>query len=157
MPIYMKIDTIEGESTSDQFRNFFDVFSFSWGVTQTSSQTSGGGGGAGKVTVQDIHFAKPTGKSSPKLMLHCCKGTHFPTASMAVTRTSEGQEQVFMEYKMEDVMISSYQPSGDGGSIPTESLSLNFTKITYRQAVVQPDGSIVYETNFFDFARNIGG
>lgn len=157
MPIYMKIPTIDGESQSDQFRDYFEVYSFSWGVSQSGTQTHGGGGGAGKVSVSDISFMKSTGKASPKLFLHCCNGKHFPSGAVVVTRVVEGREEVYMEYKLENVLISSYQTSGDGGSVPTESLSLNFTKITYKQVHYGPDGIPQSETNFFDFARNVGG
>jgi type VI secretion system secreted protein Hcp len=153
----MKIPTIDGESQSDQFRDYFEVYSFSWGVSQGGTQASGGGGGAGKVSVSDISFMKSTGKASPKLFLHCCQGTHFPSSAVVVTRIVDGREEVYLEYKLENVMISSYQTSGDGGSVPTESLSLNFTKITYRQAHFLPNGGVEFETNFFDFARGIGG
>ena len=157
MPIYMKLGDIKGESQSEQFRDFFDIFSFSWGVSQTSSHGGGGGGGAGKVQMQDFHFFKPSGKASPKLMLHCCTGRHFPKATVFVTTQGSEREDVYQRYELENVMISSYQTSGDGGSRPTESLSLNFTKITFTQNSMQPDGSIESETNFFDFSRGVGG
>jgi type VI secretion system secreted protein Hcp len=157
MPIYMKIPTIDGESQSEQFRDFFEVYSFSWGVSQSGTQAHGGGGGAGKVSVSDISFLKSTGKASPKLFLACCQGKHFPSSAVVVTRVVEGREEVYMEYKLENVLISSYQTSGDGGSVPTESLSLNFTKITYKHTSMNPDGSMQTETNFFDFSRNVGG
>ena len=158
MPIYMKIDGVEGSSTSENFRSFFDIYSYSWGVSQTATSGHGGGGGAGKVSMNDIHFSKPAGTASPKLMLFCCNGKHFPKATMVVTRTMEGQESPYMQFELENVLISSYQTGGDsGGAVPTESLSLNFTKITYKHTTMNPGGGLETETHFFDFSRNIGG
>ena len=42
---FLKIDGIDGDSTSVQHKGEIDVQSWSWGVTQTGS-SSGGGGGA---------------------------------------------------------------------------------------------------------------
>ncbi len=157
MPIYIKFDGVEGDSNSQHFHGFFDVFAFSWGINQTSTAGHGGGGGAGKVSMQDLHFVKQTGKASPKLFLACCQGRHFPRVVLTTTRNTSDEEQAYLMYEMENVMISSYQISGDGGSLPTESLSINFTKITYTQFNQRPDGSIEPEKVFWDFANNTGG
>jgi type VI secretion system secreted protein Hcp len=154
----MKFDGIDGDSTAEGFHGFFDVFAFSWGVSNQGTHAGGGGGGAGKVSMQDLHFVKQTGKSSPKLLLACCQGKHLPAVQLEVTRPSgEGGQNSYLRYKLENVMITSYQVSGDGGSAPTESLSLNFTKITYTQFVPRPDGTNDSENMNWDFSRNVGG
>ncbi len=153
MPVYMKLGDIKGESQAHGFQEWFDIFAFSMGASNSSA--SGGGGGSGKVIVHDINLTKPSGAGSPALFLACCKGEHFGEALLTVTRASDGEP--FMQYRFENVLVSSHQTSGDGGSIPTESISLNFEKITYRHTVFDVDGSIKrVETMFWDVARNIG-
>ena len=48
----------------------------------------GGGGGAGKASLQDLHFVSHISKASPKLFLSCATGTHHKTASLSGVRTA---------------------------------------------------------------------
>jgi type VI secretion system secreted protein Hcp len=152
--MYMKFDGVDGESTSQGHEKWIDVLSFSWGVSRPATTSGGGGGGgAGKVQVHDISFVRHTGKASPTLMLACCNGKHFPTVKLELTRATPEHEQLFLSYTLEDCIVTSYQVGGDAGSDrPVESLSINFTKITYRQAV--PGG---FEEAFWDIRSNTGG
>lgn len=154
MPIFMKYEGVDGESTHEGHRDWIDVLSYSWGVERAASTAGGGGGGAGKVNVHDISFARHTGKASPTLMLACCTGRHFREVILEFTRNSpEGPSQAYLKYKLENCKITSYSIGGDGGSAaPTESLSLNFEKITYSQ--VTGDG---IEEVFWDKRSNSGG
>jgi type VI secretion system secreted protein Hcp len=90
----------------------------------------------------DISITKSVGKSSPLLMLACCKGTHFPSATITCRKSADAgtPAEPFMQIKLTDVLISSYQSSGGGVDAPTDSISINFTKIefSYKSA----DGSV---------------
>jgi type VI secretion system secreted protein Hcp len=137
---FLKIDGIEGESTSDKHKGEIDVLSFSWGASQTASST-GGGGGAGKVQFQDIHFTSNLGKASPKLMLACATGEHIKEVILT-GEVSGKRGQKFLEIKLTDVLISSYQSGGSSGDVPTDSFSLNFAKIEFKYFPVNKDGSL---------------
>lgn len=152
MPIYMKYDGIDGDVTAQGHERWMEVYSFSWGVNRALGFSGGGGGGTLRFSA--LNTFKPTGKGSPTLMLACCQGRLLPAVQMELTRMDgQGQEQVFQKVRLENVIISSYQSSGDGGgSIPSESVSLNFTKITYGVAV----GAGVEEA-FWDIPGNSGG
>jgi type VI secretion system secreted protein Hcp len=137
---FLKIDGIEGESTSDKHKGEIDVLSFSWGASQTASST-GAGGGAGKVQFQDIHFTSNLSKASPKLMLACATGEHIK--EVILTGELSGKRgQKFLEIKLTDVLISSYQSGGSSGDVPTDSFSLNFAKIEFKYFPVNKDGSL---------------
>jgi type VI secretion system secreted protein Hcp len=152
----MKIDGIDGESTDDKHKGWIDVMSFSWGASQTGGST-GGGGGAGKVQFQDFHFTKHAGKGSPLLMLACASGKHMPAVQVVVTRDKGGKREEYLKITLTDVLISSYQQSGDSGGLPVESLSLNFAKIRYDQAVMRPNGSSEVQTATWDLKGNRQG
>lgn len=108
-----------------------DVYSFSWGVTQTFDSSAGAGSGAGKVQFQDFHFTKKTDKSSVVLFQACATGKHFPTATITVRKAGGGQQE-YMVIKFTDLLVSSYQSGGTSGdAIPTESISLNYAKIEF--------------------------
>ena len=63
---FLKIDGIDGESTDDRHKGEIDIQSFSWGVSNSGSMSSGSGGGAGKASFQDIHFTRQLDKASPE-------------------------------------------------------------------------------------------
>ncbi len=138
---FLKIDGIDGESTSDRHKGEIDIESWSWGETNTAGQSVGRGAGAGKVIMQDIHFTKIMDKASPKLMLAVASGQHIKEVVLTGELSGE-RGQKFLEIKLTDVLISSYQTGGSSGSVPVDSFSLNFSKIEFTYHPVKPDGSL---------------
>ncbi len=135
--MFLKFDDIAGESRDEGHKGWIEISSFSWGVNQTGTASSGGGGGAGKVSFQDLHITKSVDKSTPLLLTRCATGQHIRQATLALART-KNDRQTFMEYKLTDVMVSSFSPSciiGPENTVPTDSFSLNFTKMemVYRE------------------------
>lgn len=137
---FLKIAGIEGESNDAQFAKWIDVESWSWGVSNSGSGAVGGGGGAGKATPTDLVIVKRVDKASPKLFLSCATGQHIQELFLTARRGST--KQVYLEYKLEDVLVSSFQDAGNQGEAPLEQVSFNYAKIemTYRQTL--PDGSL---------------
>jgi type VI secretion system secreted protein Hcp len=108
-----------------------EVYSWSFGVTQTLAGTDGGGAAAGKVQMQDFHFTKTVDKSSVQLFQACATGKHIPNVTFTARKKGSGQQE-YMIVKFSDVLVSSYQTGGSSGdSIPTESISLNYAKIEF--------------------------
>ena len=106
-----------------------DVFSWSWGATQTFDSAVGGGAGAGKVQMQDFHFTKTVDKTSPVLFQACATGKHFPSATLTLRKAGKGQQE-YMVVKFSDLLVSSYQTGGSAGdTVPMESISFNFQSI----------------------------
>lgn len=153
MPIYMQIQGIDGDVTAEGFEGWFEVFSFSWGVTNHSTGV-GGGGGAGRPTFSDLSVMKPAGKGSPALFVNCASGRHFARAEVDVAMATEGSLTVFEKFLLSDCLITSYQIGGSGGERPTESLSLNFTKIEFRQLVQNSEGVFDYQHAGWDLRSN---
>lgn len=128
--IFAKLGDIKGESQDDKHKDEIEVLSFSWGVSNAGSAARGGGMGTGKADFQDLIFTKHVDKSSPKLVLNCAKGEHMPTATV-VMRKAGGEQKEYLKITLNDVMISGFQTSGaDGGEVLTESITLNFGKIS---------------------------
>lgn len=142
---YLQIDGIDGESADTQHRNQIEITSFSWGASNPgiTNQAYGasGGGGAGKATFQDIHFTASTSKATPKLMLAAATGQHIKSAKLFVRKSGERQQD-FYKIELQDVLVSSYQASGNGGTVPTDSFSLNFTKIQFEYSPQGADGTL---------------
>ena len=144
---FLKLDGIDGEVAASGFEKWIEVFSFSWGATQVGINATGSGGGAGKVSMQDIHFTSSQSKASPLLFLKCCTGEHIPTGMLTLRKaggdanSAGGAGGVFLQIKLEDVFVSSYSDGGaeQGDDRPQDEVSLNFTKIEMQYTA--PDGT----------------
>lgn len=152
MPVYLNIDGIQGESENPQFPGALDVFVSANGVVREAA-SSGGSGKRRSPNLTDISMSMPTDKSSPNLFLFCCSGKPIRTAEISFTdHTAEG-ETTYMKYTLENCLITSWSASGDGAAVPTETISLYFTKIKYEY--VGQDG--IVETATWDKSTNSGG
>jgi type VI secretion system secreted protein Hcp len=128
---FLKIPGLDGESEDATYKNCIDVESWSWGMTQSGSMHIAGGGGKGKVSIHDLSVTKNVDKASPALMQKCCDGEHLAEATL-ICRKAGGSSQVeYLKIKMEEVLVSSYSQSGGGGdTMPLDSFTLNFAKVS---------------------------
>lgn len=140
---FLKIDGIEGESHDSKHKGEIDLQSWSWGETQSGTSAGGGGGGGGKVSMQDFHFVMTVNKATPKLILACAGGDHIKEAILTCRKAGGNQEE-YLKYTFSDVLISSYQTGGSGGSdiIPTEQISFNYAKVEVEYKEQKPDGTL---------------
>lgn len=155
MAIYMFVDTVAGGSTHRWFPDWFEIQSFSWGEGRMGNFV-GSGSGTAKVVFQDFSVTKQAGKGSPKLFLYGANGKHIKRVEIAVTQSGGDEEIVWERFILSDAVVSSYQIGGDTGSLPNDSLSFNFARIEFQQAIVE-NGAVVYEKAFWDVKTNSGG
>lgn len=141
MPIYMKLDGVDGEATDVGHANEIELLSVAWGASQTAGGT--GVSRRARPVVQDIVVTKALDKSSPKLMQAVVQGTTFKNGQLTLTRQSGDTNMVYLTIKMTDVLITSYSISGSGAGDPRpiESLSLNFTKVEFNYIPLNPTGT----------------
>jgi type VI secretion system secreted protein Hcp len=140
---FLKIDGIEGESKDSIHKNEIDLISWSWGESQTGTMSGGGGGGAGKVSMQDFNFVMKVNKATPKLILNCANGTHITSAKLTCRKAGTTQQE-FLLYTFSNILVSSYQTGGStgGDEIPSEQVSLNYTKMEIEYHEQNIDGSL---------------
>lgn len=140
---FLKIETIDGESTDATHKGEIDIESWSWGESNTGTHTEGGGGGAGKVHMQDFHFVMRMNKASPKLMLACASGQHIPKATLTLRKAGK-QQQEYATITFTDLLISSYQTGGSaqGDLVPLEQISFNYAEIEFSYKEQKPDGTL---------------
>ena|SRR5437899_820760 len=138
---FLKLDGISGESTDEKHKDWIEVLSFNHGMTQTSSAASGTGGrSAERVSISDFSIVKVLDKSSPYLAQACCDGRHLSEVKLELCEAS-GEKHKYMEYTLEDVIVSSFQPSGSqGGDKPMENITFNFGKIKWEYTPIGHDG-----------------
>jgi len=140
---FLKLDGIDGESHDSKHKGSIDVESWSWGETQSGTHSGGGGGGAGKVSMQDFHFVMKVNKASPKLFLACADGEHIKKAVLTCRKAGKEQQE-FLKVTMSDLLVSSFQTGGSGQSdiVPTDQISLNYSKIEFEYKEQKPDGTL---------------
>ena len=136
---YLKIDGIDGESTTKDHDKEIQVMSWSFGASNPTTVGSGGMG-AGKVHMQDFHFTKMVDKASPMLFKALATGQHIKKATVTVSKpSSDGKSVLFMTYTFEDVMVSSWQNSADP---LIEEVSFTFQKIMIEYKPQKADGTL---------------
>jgi len=127
---FLKIEGIKGESTDDKHKDWMEILSFSWGVSQMASASAStvGGGTSARADFQDLSIVKTMDSASPLLFKNCAIGKHITEVLLSLNRSGGNKEQ-YMEYKLTNVVITSVSVGGGGGGEPTESISLNYGKI----------------------------
>lgn len=145
--IFLKLETIKGESKDKAHKGEIDIESFTFGLQNGGSWSSGGGGGAGKVSFQDITIHKYADASTPALMQACASGAHIKSGVMTV-RKAGGKQEEFYKISLTNILVSSVVNTGANGGNPTEVLSLNFEEIKFDYKEQGEGGTLGGVVNF---------
>ena len=137
---FIKIGDIKGESSDAKHKDEVEVLSWSWGVAQSGSVT-GPGGGAGKASFADFSFMHRIDSASPLLMKACATGQHIKEATVTHRKAGKGQQE-FLIIKMNDILITSVQPTAGSADGPMEAVSLQMAKVNLEYKPQKADGSL---------------
>ena len=138
-PIFMQFQGITGDVTAKNFVGDIEINSFQWGVSRAINGL-GTGRVLGMPSLSEIVITKMLDKASPTLVNDLLTGVSTPEVDFFfVNNTARASQMTYAEYKLQNVLISSYSVSS-GGDRPTESLSLNFSKITFSVIPQSPTG-----------------
>jgi len=128
--IVLKLTGVTGESLVANHVGEIDVLSFSHGLINPSSVSTGGGSGTGKVDFSSITIQKQTDLASAKLILNCANGNHFDQGIMTVIESGGTSTVEFLVYTLGQVFIDSVSVGeSSGGGKPSESVSMSFATI----------------------------
>jgi type VI secretion system secreted protein Hcp len=158
--MYMVVENgaIKGETRDAVYsaKGGIDVLSWSWGLSQAGYAHYGTGSGTGKVTPQDLTFTKYVDLSTSYFMSHLCFGKHFKDALLVMRKVTGGKPLDYLTIKMEQVLVTSWHSGASGGQDRlTETLTLNFAKVTIDYSEQKADGSKGKNTPMsFSFAEN---
>lgn len=143
MALYMKYDTINGDVTTSGFEKWIELNSFQWGVGRGISMQSGSSQGreAGLPSLSEITVTKDYDAASSDLLKEALSGVAKPV-KIAFTRTGKSGSGVenYLEIDMTDVILSGLSMSS-GGDKPSESLSLNYSTVSFKNTPMMDDGS----------------
>ncbi len=156
---FLKIDSIPGESNDSKHKGEIELESFSWGAQQSGSASHGGGLGTGKVAFHDFQFVMRICKASPLLFSACSTGEGIKQAILTCRKAGKGQQE-FLKVTFSDLLVSSFQTGAEAHSdvLPTDSITLNFTKIEFEYKEQKADGSLGASTKkFYDLKQQVFG
>lgn len=143
MAIYMKYAAINGDVTTTGFTQYIELNSLQWGVGRGVSMQSGSGEGreSSLPSLSEVTVTKDYDVASPDLLKEALKG-EAKDVDIAFTRTNKSGTGVdkYLEIKMKDVIMSGLSMSS-GGDKPSESLSLNYSSISFVSIPMKDDGS----------------
>lgn len=128
MAIYMQLEGVNGSVTAAGHEKWIDCSSLQWGVGRAISSTVGSTKDreASTPSISEVTLTKMMDEASPHLFTEATIGK-AKKAKIHLCKTNDKPDH-YMEYELENCMISGYSVS-TGGDIPSESLSLSFTKI----------------------------
>ncbi|MBK6406349.1 MAG: type VI secretion system tube protein Hcp [Holophagales bacterium] len=155
---FLKVDGAPGESGDDKHRSEIECLSFGFGVPRRDRRRTARVSAPGKVSMQDFRFVMKACKAGPKLLLMCATGEHIPKAVLSCRKAGK-EQQDYLVYTFYDLIISSYNEGGSGGSdpIPIQSVSFNFSKMEVEYKEQNADGSLAGVTKgSFDLKANKG-
>ena len=133
MSIYLKYGSLKGDVTTAGFRGWIEVEGFSWGNSR-KIETAARGAATREMsepTISNLSVTKRWDGSSPDLMLESLSGRHEAEVMLKLTRTQADGVGTFLTLKFTDCALAGYQVAAHEGSssMPSENLSINFTKI----------------------------
>lgn len=135
---------VKGEAKDTGFVGQIELFSFSLGASNPSTVGSGGGSSSGKVSISSFNVMKKCDTASAALFKKCCEGKHFEKAEVTLCKASGGDAPLeFLKYEFEHVFVDSIQWSGSSGgdTVPTESVSFSFAKVSITYKEQKDDGT----------------
>ena len=109
---------------------------------------------AGRPSFSELSFSKSSDISTPALYSACVSGTKLGDAKIHIGRTEGKVFMSLIEYVLSNAMVSSVSTSGGGGQ-PSDSFSLNYTKITQVYTQQKEDSTTKGSAGFgWDLIKN---
>jgi len=132
MSIYMNYNDIPGDVTAEGHEKWIELNSCQWGVGRGISSPTGASADreSSAPSVSEITVTKATDVSSTKVLNEAYQG-EGQKVQIDFCKTDKGKLEVFLTLTLTNCMISGYSVSS-GGDRPSESLSLNFTKVEFK-------------------------
>lgn len=133
--ILLKFATaINGDSVVAGHEKWITISSLQFGVGRAIT-TSGGGADreTSNPSFSEVTLTKSTDIASADLFMQAVCGKSLGKAEIHFLQTggADKKQQVYLKIELSEAIVSSYSTSS-GGDRPSESLSLNFTQISYQ-------------------------
>ncbi|MGE0461611.1 MAG: Hcp family type VI secretion system effector [Vicinamibacterales bacterium] len=155
--IFLKVDGIDGESTTRGHEKETIVASYEQGQDHPAPSVGGGGAAAGRPAFPAVRFRKPVDAGSVPLIAACASGTRFRDARFTFRRAGATPLD-FYRVTLEEVLVTRVvQRAGSGAQYPLsfddlaagaesggllEEVTLSFTRIHWEYQPMRTDGTL---------------
>ncbi|THH37699.1 Hcp family type VI secretion system effector [Neolewinella litorea] len=159
--MYLDIPGIKGTSTTTGYENLIEIQDFSWNTeTTVSDPSTGGPRDASRPSLCTIRLGKQVDISSPYLFKSAVLGeVHLQIKLQQVQLSQSGPSNVFVEYVLDNVIISLYDTGGVGTERGQEVIALSPSRIEMTVNEIDPATGAVGKTHtaYYDFETGNGG
>jgi len=130
MAIYLEYDGIKGNVTAEGFEECIKIVSVEFGVARPITMEAGkmANREVGKPNISEVTLSKEADNSVAALFKESVSGSAGKNAILKFTRTGSDSVEEFMEYSLENCLVSSYHISAEGDAEPQEKITLSFSK-----------------------------
>jgi type VI secretion system secreted protein Hcp len=141
MPAFLKLGDIKGEATDEGHKDWIIIDSMSSPISRSippgakdQQRTKG------DTMLGDVVCVRNLDKSSTKLQEACANGTFYKDVEIHFCTTVKNKQEPYLKYKLYDVIVTSYSFSGNssGSPLPSEAISLGFSKAEWTYIIVDP-------------------
>lgn len=120
--MFLRVDSINGESQDANHKNWIDVKTFFWSIIQPGNMVSGGGGGAGKVEYKDLAVQANIDKATPAIARYASNGKHIDKVEISVCKAG-GSQVEYCRITLEQVLVTEVSYNGSEHS---ETLGISY-------------------------------
>lgn len=141
MPAYLKLGDIKGQATEQNHKDWIIIQSMSSPIHRSIPQGARDAQRTrGETVLGDIVVVRELDKSSTKLSEACANGTFYKEVEIHFCTTVKNKQEPYLKYKLNDVIVSSYSFHGNasGDPLPSEEITLAFSKIEWTYIIVDP-------------------
>ncbi|OGJ66637.1 hypothetical protein A3A67_00390 [Candidatus Peribacteria bacterium RIFCSPLOWO2_01_FULL_51_18] len=130
--MFLKVDTVTGDSADEKHRSETDADSFAWQIQRDAS--------SGRPAMDGFRVTMRVSKASPSLFLYGAAGTRVPKVILAVRRDNSKED--FLKWILTDVYVASFKTVGNTqGDGLQDEVVFGFSKIEVEYK--QTDGKTV--------------
>ncbi len=131
MAVYIEYEGILGNVTAEGFVDHLLVSSISFGVGRGISMEPGNMANreATRPSLSEITFTKNADNSSTSLFKESVTGAAGKLVKIKFVQTGAEAVTQYMDYELEDCLVSGYSLSADGDSDPVETITLSYAKL----------------------------
>lgn len=148
MPIYMQYGDLLGDVTEATHANWIELNSVNWGVNRPVSNPAGSA--TARVVAaprfSELVVAKDEDNATIPLIQESLGGQP-KLVKIDFVRTNQDRMEVYYSIQLTETVITGLS-QGSGGDRPTESLTLNFTQISFHGTQMDADGSSTSPANY---------
>ncbi|MFC5402647.1 Hcp family type VI secretion system effector [Cohnella soli] len=130
--VYLKLDSIPGESTARGYEQWIPVSDVQFGVENTPLSPTA----PGRPSLNGVRFAKVFDAASMPIFLASLQGKHIKSATFVFVKQLAAPVK-FLTLNLNDVLVTSYSFDDT-----VESVSLDYKVISVGYSSQKPDGSM---------------